>query len=48
MMQLKGYCEKWDVKPAEDVARSCLGFLTDWSSSEGFHGCMFINACAEY
>ena len=48
MTQLTDYCEKWDVKSAEDVARGYLGFLTDWSSSEGFHGCMFINACAEY
>ena len=48
MTQLKEYCEKCDVKSAEDVARGYLGFLTDWTSSEGFHGCMFINACAEY
>ena len=48
MAQLKDYFERGDVKSAEDVARGYLGFLTDWTSSKGFHGCMFINACAEY
>ncbi len=48
MTQLIDYLDGFEIKEAADVARYYLAFLKDWTSSEGFYGCMFINACAEY
>lgn len=48
MTQLKAYFDNVESKDAADVARCYLAFLKDWTSSKGFYGCLFINACAEY
>ena len=48
MTQLIDYLDGFEIKEAADVARYYLAFLKGWTSSEGFYGCMFINACAEY
>ena len=48
MEQLKGYLVGFEIKEAADVANCYLTFLKNWTSSEDFYGCMFINACAEY
>ena len=48
MTQLTDYFNKFEIKEAADVAECYLTFLKDWTSSEHFYGCMFINACAEY
>ena len=48
MTQLKACFDNVESKDAADVARCYLAFLKDWTSSKGFYGCLFINACAEY
>lgn len=48
MTQLRECFDKFEVKEAADVAVCYLAFLKNWTSSAGFYGCMFINACAEY
>lgn len=48
MTELKDYFNKFEIKEAADVAECYLTFLENWTSSEHFYGCMFINACAEY
>lgn len=48
MAQLSSYFDRFEIKAAADVATCYLTFLTNWTSSEVFYGCMFINACAEY
>ena len=48
MTQLKACFDDVESKDAADVARCYLAFLKDWTSSEGFYGCLFINTCAEY
>lgn len=48
MDQLKDYLDGFEIKEAADVATCYLTFLKNWTSSEDFYGCMFINACAEY
>lgn len=48
MDQLKDYFDIFELKDVSGIARCYLTFLKDWTSSEDFYGCMFINACAEY
>lgn len=48
MNQLKDAFGNFKAQTPADVATSYLAFLKDWTSSAGFYGCMFINACAEY
>ncbi|MDN3453135.1 MULTISPECIES: TetR/AcrR family transcriptional regulator [unclassified Psychrobacter] len=48
MAQLKACFDNVESKDAADVVTCYLAFLKDWTSSEGFYGCLFINACAEY
>lgn len=48
MDQLDAHFDKLEVNNAANVASGYLNFLENWTSSEGFYGCMFINACAEY
>lgn len=48
MDQLKVYFDKTEVESPADIATCYLNFLKDWTSSEHFYGCMFINACAEF
>lgn len=48
MTQLKDAFDNFKVQTPECVATYYLAFLKDWTSSEDFYGCMFINACAEY
>lgn len=31
-----------------DTAAAYLDFLNRWINSDDFHGCLFVNACAEY
>lgn len=37
-----------DSRPASQADQAYLAFITAWTQSEDFHGCMFINASAEY
>lgn len=48
MAQLNAFFDDFDVKNGVDVAVCYLTFLKNWTSSKGFYGCMFINACAEF
>lgn len=48
MNQLKDAFGNFKAQTPADVATCYLAFLKDWTSSAGFYGCMFINACAEY
>ena len=48
MTQLRKSFDNSEIKEVADVATCYLAFLKDWTSSKGFYGCMFINACAEY
>ena len=48
MTQLKDYFDEFKVETVADIATCYLAFLKNWTSSEGFYGCMFINACAEF
>ena len=49
MMQLQDTFECCGVnKTATAVAMCYFDFLKRWTSAPDFHGCMFINACAEY
>lgn len=48
MDQLDAHFDKLELKNTADVASGYLNFLENWTSSEDFFGCMFINACAEY
>ena len=48
MGEFRACFDKFEVESAADVATCYLAFLKNWTSSEGFYGCMFINACAEY
>lgn len=48
MTQLKDDFDNFEIEKVADVATCYLTFLKNWTSSEDFYGCMFINACAEY
>lgn len=48
MAELRAYFDNFEVESAVDVTTCYLAFLKNWTSSEGFYGCMFINACAEF
>ncbi|MGM8938767.1 TetR/AcrR family transcriptional regulator [Psychrobacter sp. Pi2-51] len=48
MNQLNNYFDNSEIKDVADIARCYLVFIKNWTLSENFYGCMFINACAEY
>lgn len=35
-------------KDATEIPQAYLSFIEAWTASPEFHGCLFINACAEY
>lgn len=37
-----------EKRPPKQAADAYLDFIKTWTQSEGFYGCMFINACAEF
>lgn len=35
-------------KESAQIPQAYLDFIEDWTTSNDFYGCLFINACAEY
>lgn len=48
MTQLESNLDDFEIEKVADIATYYLSFLKNWTLSEDFYGCMFINACAEY
>ncbi|MBU5616335.1 TetR/AcrR family transcriptional regulator [Psychrobacter sp. TAE2020] len=46
--QLTNSLSNLNSQTTTTIAISYLEFLIQWTSSDNFYGCMFINACAEF
>lgn len=48
MSQLMAKFAQSNLSDAKAIANQYLKFLTDWTASTNFYGCLFINASAEF